>query len=111
MRSLNCKYQEKSKLGLYCTDFDIRDQQRLWKASQSKNNYAEHLGGKDDKKLPKSNIKSHFCELENGNFYNPSTAIDRVKIQRHSMRTLYKDYMVDSQKLCGYINIAINLNI
>ena len=105
--SRNYKYQEKSKLGLYCTYFDIKDQQRLWKASQSKHSYAEQLGSQDVKKLAKSHLKSHFGKLENGYFYNPCSAIDMVKIQRHSMSTLYKDYMGDAQQKLKYFKIQI----
>ena len=63
------------------------------------------------KNLAKRNFKSHFGRLEHDIFYNPCPAIDRVKIQRPSMSSLYKDYMGDAQKICGYINIAKNLNI
>ena len=66
---------------MYCTDFDIKDQQRLWKANQSKNTYDEQLGSQNVKNLAKRNLKSHFGKLESGIFYNPCSAIDRVKIQ------------------------------
>ena len=102
----NTKFQEKSESGFYVSDFDIKDQIRLWKASQNKDNYAEQIGNQGRKGKPKSKIFSHFCEIENGNFYNPRTAIDRVKIQRNTMTSLYRDYMLNPQTHCGYIDVA-----
>ena len=32
----DCKFQEKSKLGLYCTDYDIKDLQRIFNSKQRK---------------------------------------------------------------------------
>ena len=104
-------FKKKTKLGLYCTDYDIKDQQRIFKANQSKTNYVEKLGNQNVKNLDKRNFKSHFGRLEHGIFYNPRSAIDGVRIQRPTMTSLYKDYMAEAQKIVGYINIARNLNI
>ena len=40
----NCNFLEKSKHGLYCTDYDIKEQQRIFKVKLNKIGYIEKLG-------------------------------------------------------------------
>ena len=102
---------EKSKRGIYCTDYDIKDQQRIFKAKQSKNEYIEKLGNKKLRKSPKRKVELNFNSLELGVFYNPRMSMDIVQIQQHSIADLYSDYLADPQKIIGYINLAKNLDI
>ena len=56
----DCNFLEKSKLGLYCTEYDIKDQQRIFKAKQSKMDYIEKLGNEKVKKSNRRNLKLNF---------------------------------------------------
>ena len=72
---------EKSKQGIIVSDFDIKDQQRLFKAKMSKNDYVERLGQQNLKKSPKKEVQLNSNSLELGTFYNPRMLMDKVKIQ------------------------------
>ena len=77
----DCLFLEKSKQGIYVSDFDIKDQQRLFKAKKSKNDYVERLGQQNLKKSPKKEVQLNSNSLELGTFYNPRMLMDKVKIQ------------------------------
>ena len=107
----NCHFLEKSKHGIYITDFDTKEEQRIFKAKKSENDYIEKLGHQNLRKSPKRNVQLNFNSLELGTFYNPRMPMDLVKIQQHSIADLYTDYLENPQKLVGYINLAKNLEI
>ena len=76
----NCLFLEKSKQGIYVSDFDIKTEQRLYKAKMSKLDYIEKLGEENSKKVTRTDIRLNLHGLEKQSFYNPGTSIDKVKI-------------------------------
>ena len=53
----NCLFKEKSKSGIYATDFDIKTEQRIFKAQMSKLDYIEKLGAENSKKVTRTDIQ------------------------------------------------------
>ena len=49
--------------------------------------------------------------MEGEQYFNPISRIDSVKVQRHSLSTLYTDYITNPKLFFGYTSIAQNLNI
>ena len=107
----DCLFLEKSIQGIYVSNFDINYQLRIFKAKMSKNDYIQRLGQENLRNSPKQKVQLNFNSLEMGIFYNPIMSIDKVKIQQHNINDLLSDYMVDPQKIVGFINIAKNLKI
>ena len=87
----DCLFLEKSKQGIYVTDFDIKDQQRIFKAKMSKNDYVQRLGQENLRNSPKRKIQLNSNSLEMGIFYNPIMSIDKVKIQQHNINDLLSE--------------------
>ena len=64
------KFLEKSRQGLYATDYCIKAQIWKYKAKLHKENYVEGLGDKNHRE-PKDKICSNYNKLEETMYFNP----------------------------------------
>ena len=97
----DCLFLEKSKQGIYVSDFDIKNEHNLYKAKMSKIDYIEKLGEQNIKKSNKTDIRLNSHSLEMQSFYNPLMLIDRVKVQQLNINDLMSVYTKDPKKIVG----------
>ena len=75
----DCLFKEKSKAGIYATDYDIKTEQRNFKKKMSRLDYIDTLGTKISKKSKNLECQLNFNSLEEQVFYNPLSSIDKIK--------------------------------
>ena len=107
----NCLFKEKSKAGIYATDYDIKTEQRNFKKEMARLNYIDTLGNKTSPNSRKNDHQLNFNSLEEQVFYNPLSSIDKIKIQSVSENNLLLVYQDNPNILIGYLNLARSLNI
>ena len=67
----DCLFKEKSKSGIYSTDFDIKMEQRLYKKNMSRLDYIDKLGAENPKNSTHTDFQLNLHSLEEQSFYNP----------------------------------------
>ena len=91
----NCLFKEKSKYGIYSTDFNIKMEQRIYKKNMSRMKYINNLGADDPNNPTQTDFQLNLHSLNEEPFYNPLSSIDKIKIQPLSVTDLLKVYQND----------------
>ena len=95
---------------MYISDYDIKKQQRQYKAEQNKADYIENLSN-THKSVNTVICKEPLQTDSLSDFYNPKSKIDNVNLQQYTLTSLYNSYLSDPMIFCGLNEICQQLNV